>query len=86
MSTMSTMNKINNIRLSERFDRIGEASRRYNREYGHLSFSLEKRYELEAEFKMQSLLGTQYQDHYVENWISLLIQSIYVRNIKCKMK
>ncbi|HCJ8664886.1 TPA: hypothetical protein NV758_001533 [Escherichia coli] len=80
------MNIVNNIRLAERFDRIGEAMRRYDKEYGHLSFSIEKRYELEAEFKMQFLLGTQYQNQYVEKWISLLIQTIYVRNIKCKMK
>lgn len=80
------MNIVNNIRLAERFDRIGEALRRYDKEYGHLSFSIEKRYELEAEFKMQFLLGTQYQNQYVEKWISLLIQTIYVRNIKCKMK
>lgn len=83
---MNAMYKINNIRLAERFDRIGEALRRYDKEYGHLSFSIEKRYELEAEFKMQFLLGTQYQNQYVEKWISLLIQTIYVRNIKCKMK
>lgn len=83
---MNAMNKINNIRIAERFDRIGEALRRYDKEYGHLSFSIEKRYELEAEFKMQFLLGTQYQNQYVEKWISLLIQTIYVRNIKCKMK
>ncbi|EPE1232172.1 hypothetical protein ACSGOQ_005427 [Escherichia coli] len=83
---MNAMNIVNNIRLAERFDRIGEALRRYDKEYGHLSFSIEKRYELEAEFKMQSLLGTQYQNQYVEKWISLLIQTIYVRNIKCKMK
>ncbi|ELW0836533.1 hypothetical protein QMU05_000381 [Escherichia coli] len=80
------MNIVNNIRIAERFDRIGEALRRYDKEYGHLSFSIEKRYELEAEFKMQFLLGTQYQNQYVEKWISLLIQTIYVRNIKCKMK
>lgn len=80
------MNIVNNIRLAERFDRIGEALRRYDKEYGHLSFTIEKRYELEAEFKMQFLLGTQYQNQYVEKWISLLIQTIYVRNIKCKMK
>lgn len=80
------MNIVNNIRLAERFDRIGEAMRRYDKEYGHLSFSIEKRYELEAEFKMQFLLGTQYQNQYVEKWISLLIQTIYVRNIKCKRK
>ncbi|HCJ9509991.1 TPA: hypothetical protein NV937_000669 [Escherichia coli] len=80
------MNIVNNIRLAERFDRIGEAMRRYDKEYGHLSFTIEKRYELEAEFKMQFLLGTQYQNQYVEKWISLLIQTIYVRNIKCKMK
>ncbi|MUM71718.1 hypothetical protein GNZ05_06000 [Escherichia coli] len=80
------MNKINNIRLSERFDRLGEAHRRYDREYGHLSFSIEKRYELEAEFKMQSLLGTQYQNQYIQTWIDCLIQTIYVRNIKCKRK
>ncbi|HBB3760803.1 TPA: hypothetical protein J7738_000396 [Escherichia coli] len=83
---MNAMNKINNIRIAERFDRLGEALRRYDKEYGHLSFSIEKRYELEAEFKMQFLLGTQYQNQYVEKWISLLIQTIYVRNIKCKMK
>lgn len=83
---MNAMNKINNIRIAERFDRIGEALRRYDKEYGHLSFTIEKRYELEAEFKMQFLLGTQYQNQYVEKWISLLIQTIYVRNIKCKMK
>lgn len=80
------MNIVNNIRLAERFDRIGEAMRRYDKEYDHLSFSIEKRYELEAEFKMQFLLGTQYQNQYVEKWISLLIQTIYVRNIKCKRK
>lgn len=83
---MNAMNIVNNIRIAERFDRIGEALRRYDKEYGHLSFSIEKRYELEAEFKMQFLLGTQYQNQYVEKWISLLIQTIYVRNIKCKMK
>lgn len=83
---MNTMNKINNIDLSERFSRMGEALRRYEKEYGHLSFSIEKRYELEAEFKMQSLLGTQYQTRYVTSWIESIIQTIYVRNIKCKMK
>lgn len=83
---MNAMNKINNIRIAERFDRIGEALRRYDKEYGHLSFTIETRYALEEEFKMQSLLGTQYQNQYVEKWISLLIQTIYVRNIKCKMK
>lgn len=83
---MNAMNKINNIRIAERFDRIGEALRRYDKEYGHLSFSIEKRYELEAEFKMQSLLGTQYQNQYIQTWIDCLIQTIYVRNIKCKMK
>lgn len=83
---MNTMNKINNIDLAERFTRMGEALRRYEKEYGHLSFSIEKRYELEAEFKMQSLLGTQYQARYVTSWIESLIQTIYVRNIKCQMK
>ncbi|BBM61897.1 Uncharacterised protein [Escherichia coli] len=83
---MNAMNIVNNIRLAERFDRIGEALRRYDKEYGHLSFSIEKRYELEAEFKMQSLLGTQYQNQYIQTWIDCLIQTIYVRNIKCKMK
>ena len=83
---MNAMNIVNNIRLAERFDRIGEALRRYDKEYGHLSFSIEKRYELEAEFKMQSLLGTQYQNQYIHSWIDCLIQTIYVRNIKCKMK
>lgn len=78
------MNTVNNINLAERFDRIGESLRRYDAEYGHLSFTIEKRYELEAEFKMQSLLGTQYQTRYVTSWIECLIQTIHVRNIKCK--
>ncbi|MED6699318.1 hypothetical protein VWH97_06260 [Escherichia coli O157] len=78
------MNKINNINLAERFDRIGEALRRYDKAYGHLSFTIETRYALEEEFKMHSLLGTQYQKQYVQKWIECLIQTIHVRNIKCK--
>ena len=83
---MNKINKINNINLAERFSRIGKALIRYDVEYGHLSFTIEKRYALEAEFKMQSLLGTQYQNQYIQTWIDCLIQTIYVRNIKCKMK
>ena len=83
---MNTMNKINKIDLAESFARMGEALKRYEKEYGHLSFSIEKRYELETEFKMQSLLGTQYQTRYVQTWIDCLIQTIHVRHIKCKMK
>ena len=75
------MNKIN---LAERFDRIGKALIRYDEVYGHLSFPIEERHALEEEFKMHSLLGTQYQNQYVQNWIELLIQTIHVRNIKCK--